>query len=320
MVELTCPRHLRARLRARASVLALAIATLSAPVARADEAPTSDSDAAAARTLYQQGMQAFQQKRFSEAALHFEAAADLRINAVTLYTAGLAWDNASRPERAADAYGRALDAEGLDAKQSATAAERVGQLERTLGTVSVQAPEGTRVQLDSFTEVNTPARLHASAGVHVLTVRMPGKPIERRDVTLDAGQIASIEIKEPEPPPPVVAAPVVASAPAPVVVRDQTFWTPRRVVGASVGVGGLALLGGAVLLGLSANDAEQAYTSAPSRAGLDHARSLETTTNVAFIAGGVLFAAGAVLVLWPSRDAPPAVGLGPSGATFRGTF
>ena len=81
---------------------------------------------------------------------------------VALYTAGLAWDLASAPERAADAYGRALEVGGLDPKQTALAKDRVAQLEKTLGTVAVAAPEGWRVQLDTFTEVPTPARLHAA--------------------------------------------------------------------------------------------------------------------------------------------------------------
>ena len=109
-----------------AAVLTLGALCLATEV-RAQETPTADS-AAEARAQYTQGTQAFQAKRYSEAALHFEAAAAFRVNAVALYTAGLAWDLASKPERAADAYARALEVQGLDAKQTKTAKDRIDAL------------------------------------------------------------------------------------------------------------------------------------------------------------------------------------------------
>jgi len=157
----------------------MVIAFGSSKPARADEPPAADS-AAEARQQYQEGTKAFSAKKYSEAALHFESAAAFKANAVALYTAALAWDLASRPERAADAYGRALEVSGLDIKQTNVARDRVGALERTLGTLLVSAPDGWKVQLDNLTESPTPARLHASAGVHTLNVRAPGKSLERR--------------------------------------------------------------------------------------------------------------------------------------------
>ncbi len=115
----------------------LALGALSLPVeARAQEVGVADS-AAEARAQYTQGTQAFQGKRYSEAALHFEAAAGFRVNAVALYTAGLAWDLASKPERAADAYSRALEVQGLDGKQTKIAKDRIEKLETTLGALAV---------------------------------------------------------------------------------------------------------------------------------------------------------------------------------------
>src|SRR5262245_10940893 len=125
--------------RSSAVVLAFALTattSLVSRVARADEPPTADS-AAEARQQYGLGTQAFAQKRYSEAALHFEAAAAFKANAVALYTAALAWDLASRPERAADAYSRSLEVPGLDAKQMAVAKDRISSLEKGLGTVAV---------------------------------------------------------------------------------------------------------------------------------------------------------------------------------------
>jgi len=317
-------RHARSFALAFAFAATVSAAVAVPTIARAEDAP---ADAAAeARTQYGQGMQAFQQKRFKEAALHFEAAAALRINAVTLYTAGLAWDNAALPERAADAYARALEVQGLDAKQTGLAKERVAQLERTLGTLAVSAPEGWKVQLDTFTEVPTPARLHGAPGVHALSVRAPGRPIERRDVSLDAGRVTTLELKD-EPkvtakvePEPVKQAPAPVAAPAP--LPRASFWITRRVVGVGVSSVGLAALGSAIVLGLNANDAKTAYDAGPTRESFDHASSLQTWTNVALVTGALLVAGGVALVAWPDKDgeAEVRVGIGPGGAMMGGTF
>lgn len=321
------PRGTRSRTSRRlAATFVLATALATPQLAHAQEPAPSQDAGAEARLQYQQGTQAFQQKRYSEAALHFEAAASLRTSSVALYTAGLAWDLASRPERAADAYSRALEVGGLDPKQGGLAKDRIGQLERTLGTVAVTAPEGWRVQLDTATEVSTPARLHGAPGVHGLSVRAPGKPIERRDVSLEAGKVVNLELKdEPKPPqkvePEPVKPPAVVQPPPPPPPRQQ-FWITRRVIGVGVGGVGLAALGAGVILGLNANDAKTAYEAGPTRESFDHASSLQTSTNIALIAGGVLLAGGIALVVIPDKDAEARVGVSPTpgGAVVTGRF
>ena len=318
---------MKGHVRTLAVGLVMAAASLAPARAAKAQEPTPAEAAAEARNQYQQGTQAFQQKRYSEAALHFEAAASFRTSSVALYTAGLAWDLASRPERAADAYARALDVGGLDAKQLGVAKDRVAQLEKTLGTVAVTAPEGWRVQLDTFTEVPTPARLHGAPGVHGLSVRAPSRPIERRDVSLEAGKVATLDLKDepkvvakapdPEPtkPAPVETAP---AAPRP----REPFWITRRVAGVGVAGVGLAALGSGIILGLNANDAMTAYDAGPTRESFDHASSLQAWTNVALITGGVLIAGGAALVLVPGADAERRVTLAPApgGAIVTGKF
>jgi len=304
--------------------LVMAPAWLAPGVAQAQEA-TPNEAAVEARQQYQQGTQAFQQKRYQEAALHFEAAASSRTSSVALYTAGLAWDLASKPERAADAYGRALEVGGLDPKQTGLAKDRVAQLETTLGTVAVAAPEGWRVQLDTFTEVPTPARLHAGAGVHGLSVRAPGKPIERRDVTLQAGKLVTIELKEePKVQPRVEVEPVKpppVAPPPPPPPRTQ-YWTTRRVAGVGVAGVGVAALGATLVLGLEANRAKTAYEAGPTRESFDHASSLQTWTNVALVSSVVLVAGGVALVLWPDPDGEGhvRVGAAPGGVVMAGKF
>jgi hypothetical protein len=309
---------------ARTLALALALTSLAPTLAYAQDAPVADT-ATEAREQYKQGSQAFQQKRYSEAALHFEAAASFRSNAGALFAAALAWDNASRPERAADAYGRSLEVGGLDPKQAVTAKDRVSQLEKTLGTVALTAPDGWRVQLDTFTEVAAPARLHGAPGVHGLSIRAPGKPIERRDVGLEPGKVVTLELKDepkivPREPEPVKPPPATLVLPPPAPPHE--FWIPRRVIGVGVGGVGVAVLGSTIILGLSADSAKTAYNAGPTRESFDHASSLQTWTNVAFISGLVLVGGGVALVLWPDgdREGRARFGLGPGGASMTGSF
>lgn len=304
---------------------ALALAALCcATEVRAQDVPVVDS-AAEARAQYAQGTQAFQLKRYAEAALHFEAAAAFRVNAVALYTAGLAWDNASNPPRAADAYARALAVPGLDPKQTKTAKTRIEALESALGSLDVTAPDGWKVQLDTFTEVPTPARLHGAPGPHALSVKAPGKPIERRDVTLEQGKATKLALEEktveapkPDPPPPPK---VDTTPPPPKQVVQRSYWITRRVIGVGVAGLGVAALGATAILGSEANGAKDAYNAGPTREAYDHASSLQTFTNVALIAGGVLLVGGIVLVVVPDvNDGRLEVGIGPTGARIGGTF
>jgi hypothetical protein len=311
--------------------LALALALASAAgVARADEPAPADA-AVEARQQYGLGTQSFKEQRYSEAALHFEAAAAFKANAVALYTAGLAWDRASRPDRAADAYARALDVPGLDEKKAATARERLSKIEKGLGTALVSAPDGWRVQLGAMTEVRAPARLHGPPGVHVLTARAPSDAIQRRDVTLEGGRVTTIEVKEePRPAPKPEPEPAAteekppekppAQEPLPARLREP-LWTSYRVAGVGVGALGVAALGAGVVLGTSANGAKDAYDAAPTRAAFDHASSLETWTNVSLVTGALLLAGGVALVVLPLGDRPEGhvrLGAAPGGLVVGG--
>ena len=312
-----------ARLASTAVALALFMPAFAQPAFAQDPPPPTADSATEARSQYQQGTQSFQAKKYEEAALHFEAAASFRSNAVALYTAALAWDLANKPDRAADAYGRSLTVGGLDPKQTTLAKDRVGQLEKMLGTATVTAPDGWRVQLDTFTEVATPARLHGTAGVHSLSVRAAGKSIERRDVTLDAGKVSTFELKDTPKVEPKVEKPPPPPPPPPLPPRlQESFWTTRRAVGVGVaGVGFMSVLSG-VILGLEANSARDAYNAAPTQASFDHAGSLQTWTNITFIAGGVLLAGGVALVVIPEKDEGKTVkvGVAPGGAMLAGSF
>lgn len=310
--------------RRLAWLLACAAISAASPAFADDPDPSVE-----ARQQYQQGTKAFSGKKYADAALHFEAAAALKPSAIALYTAALAWDLASRPERAADAYSRALEVPGLDEKQSNTARDRIAALEKSLGTVDVKAPDGWKVQLDSFTEVKAPAKLHGAPGAHSLSVKAPNKPVEKKDVTLEAGKVVNFDLKEEpkvepkveEPPKKEPEPPKDNNALPPRLAHP--FWTTPKVIGVGVAGVGVATLIGSVILGLNAKDAESAYNSAPTRPAFDHASSLQTWTNISIIAGAVLVAGGVALVVVPigeKNEVSMHGGLTPGGVSLGGKF
>ena len=255
--------------------------------------------AAEAKKQFGLGSKAFGAGRFVEAALAFEAAHFYKPNAVALYTAAIAWEQANQPERAADAFTRSLDAQGLSQQQIATAKERIAALEKSLGTLVVPGPDGAKAQIDALTEAPLPARLHAAPGSHTLTVRLAGAKGEKRDVNLEVGQAKDLDVTpakvEPKVDVPVIPPPKpVVAAPPPVA----TISIKRAIGFGALGVG-VASAVSALVFGLQAVSAGDAYDAAPSRAGFDHANSLATWSTVLWISAGVFVAGGITLVLIP---------------------
>lgn len=268
--------------------------------------------------------QALKAKHFAQAAQLFEAAAALGKQANTHYLAGLAWEQAERPERAADAFARAHLA---TSEGDASAKDRLDALERSLGTVDIKAPAGWTVQLDSGTEATAPARLHSVAGIHSLAISVPDRPIMRRDVRLEIGKPLALTLKDEPAPTAEKPKQETAAAAAPQHAAAAEKAPPnqfRRALGfTAIGLG-VASLGGTVLLGFQTINARDAFNTAPSRALYDHEQALMTWTNVTLVAGAVLVVGGVALVLWPSSSSSTEVTVGvaasPGGGSLVGTF
>jgi tetratricopeptide (TPR) repeat protein len=299
---------MRARSFSSGFILAFALASAPALSFAQDDATTAE-----AKKQFVAGTKAFSSGKFAEAATAFEAAAALKPNAVALYTAALAWEQASQSERAADDYGRAVElpAGSLTAQQESTAKERLASLEKVLGTLAVIGPDGTKVQLDQFTETVVPVRLHGTGGTHSLNVKLAGKPGEKREVLLEGGQMQKLDLA----PTPTVVKHVDDTTPPPqpkevVVEKPVSHFSALKAIGfTAIGVGGASALA-ALILGLSAQDAGDAYNRAPNHDAYVHANALADWCNGAWITAGLLVAVGVTLVLIPEKSggdaaAPP---------------
>ncbi len=318
--------------------LSLVCASWTSTAAGQGASPDATDPIATARKEYGAGKEAYAAKRFAEAALHFEAAAAIRPHAVTIYTAALAWDAASKPERAADDYSRSLDVAGLDAKQQENARARLTSLEAALGTIIVKGPDGAHVQLEGLSETTVPARLHGPPGAHVLLARFTGdKPAVRKDITLELNQVGNLELKEEVAPPPTDKPKPKPKEDEPPKPTEPPPSEPKAapakfpfMKAAGVGAAGLGVgfLVGGTVLGLNALSAKDAYNAGPTQSSFDHANGLATWSTVAFVAGAVFTAGGVALLLIPdSKESSVKAGTGrlqlsplPGGASLSGAF
>ncbi len=273
-----------------------------------------------AKKRYASGQKSVAQRQFVEAALHFEAAHAYAPSGVSLISAAIGWESANLPQRAADAYARALDEPGLRKAQTAHAKGRLEALERSLATLVVSGDEGIRVQLDDNVDVPVPARLHGTPGIHRLAVWSKGKIIGRRDLFLRLArpEATTVPWRDDAPPPPAPPPP-----PPPPPAPRVDVW--KFVGGAAIGAGVAGAAGG-LLLQLSADGIRAASAQGSTPEATAALRSSAETTQAfavaSWVAAGVFVAGGLALVLWPRGSERPPVTLTPTvaGALVRTTF
>ncbi|HSO31953.1 MAG TPA: hypothetical protein VLT33_05540 [Labilithrix sp.] len=191
--------------------------------------------------------------------------------------------------------------------------------------IDVDAP-GATVRIDDQAK-GPPGLLEIAPGRHRIEVRAPGRASAAQDVVLVGDRDATLSFTlrpEEEAPPiaPPVAAPVVTYAPTP--------WPTLGWIG--VGVGGAALVTGVILdvavLGPKVDDYRAAAASGDvaARDLRDSASALQTATLVTYVAGGVIGAGGAALLLFAPKESRrgasvvPAVGPGHAGLVTRFAF
>ncbi len=309
----------------RRTLLALAL-FLGAWVS-AGNAGAAGSEKTAAEN-FQAGVTAYAHGEFRAAAALFEGAYRTQPRGAAVYNAGLAWESAGEPTRAADAYAAALARSDLSDEQGRDARTRLAALERSLGRLHVTAPAGTSAAIDRVSYGGSVAA-HVLAGDHEVQVVFGDGRGETRRVVVAAGSLTVVEFMTPPSPPVSRAAVVVppkprphppAAAPAPLwstFSRGTVGWI---ALGASV-----PLVATAGVLGQSALRSRDDYdASGHTNQGLrDTAASLRLWTNVAWIAGAAAAGAGIYLLLTPTdTDAAAAteVRLGPGDVRLRVLF
>ena len=127
---------------------------------------------------------------------------------------------------------------------------------------------------------------------------------------------SEVKIEPPPPPRPVV------------VAQAEPLFGPMRIAGVAVGAVGIAGIVVGAVLGSSAqtlrSQAVQDPTASGAQSKYNSAKSNALGANIAYVAGGVLVAAGVVLAIVPvftsSSAQHSSLQLGPTGATYTLTF
>jgi hypothetical protein len=288
----------------------------------------SDADRATARELGQDGQAALDAKDYAAAEDHFRRA-DALFHAPTLLLgyaraeAGLgklvsaseAYNRIIRegaPVGAPDAFVKAVEA----AKAETSAVEaRIASV-----TVVVSGPDSPTVTLDdqSLPIAALGVRRPVDPGSHVVKATASGwNPTEASFTVLDGGTAnTTLTMTQAAAPPPTPAALPGAGGPipgagAPEPDRGSTaghgsWQVPAGWVG--IVAGGLGLATGAVAGGIAIGKHSSLATECKTdckQADIDSYHAIGAISTAGFVAGGVLAAAGLVLVLTAPPSAPP---------------
>jgi hypothetical protein len=336
-------------MRLRSVVVSLAFA-LSLGIATSPEARAqSDADRATARSLGQEGQQAFENKDYATAEDRFRRA-DKMVHAPTLIL-GLARALAAEgkyveaqesynrmireglPAGAPDVFKRALE----DAKKEVDGvAAKVGGV-----TITVKAAGGTdipdpQVVLDEhpINSASLGVRRAIDPGPHVLRATADGyKPGELKFSMSEGGSADEPLILEKDlnaapvaAAPPHAAAPMAAAspdvAPAPSNARKIAPWVAFGVGGAGLVVGGIT---GILAMGKHSTlsgECKPTCETTTAQSDLSSYHTIGAISTVGFIVAGAGAAVGAILLVTQPKTAPttgvrivPAIGLGSLGAT-----
>ncbi len=338
---------MRLRSVAVSLAFALSLGLAASPEARAQ----SDADRATARSLGQEGQQAFEAKDYATAEDRFRRA-DKMVHAPTLVL-GLAraltaegkfveaqesYNRIIReglPAGAPDVFKRALD----EAKKEVDAvAAKVGAV-----TITVKAAGGAdipdpQVVLDEhpINSASLGVRRAIDPGPHVLRATADGyKPGEIRFSMTEGGSADEpLTLDKDLSAAPVAAAPVTTPAPAAATTPDLSAsespskarkiapWVAFGVGGAGLVLGGIT---GILAMGKHstlAGECKPNCTTTTAQSDLSSYHTIGAISDVGFILAGVGGAVGAILLVTQPRSAPttgvrivPTVGLGTLGAT-----
>lgn len=301
-----------------------------APCALAQQPTPPPGDAASratARQLALEGVAAHGRADWPAVIDRFERAEQLFHAPVHLRYLAIAYERSAQPNmvRAAETWQRlsqeqlAADAPQVFRDAVAEARRELERLDGRLGHLAVELSptlqgatvtlDGQPVPADALSSVR-----YVDAGPHTVRAQLAGRPDVERQINVPPGGTERVRL---DPPAPAVEAPVVVAPRTTTVLRPN----PLRTVGfVTAGVGGAALVGGLITGLMASSEYDQLALDCPmmrctTQAQLDRRSSVDTlsaTSTALFISGGVLAAAGVVLILvGKPREETVQVSVGP---------
>jgi hypothetical protein len=307
-------------------------------------AQASASDKAAAEALFDQGLRLMKQNSFAEACPKLEESNRIDPAVGTLLYLGECYERVGKTASAWATFREAasLATNSNQPERARTASTRAQELEPKLSRLSIElAPEVARIQgviVKRGAQRIEPSLygtpLPVDPGEYRVEVTAPGYEAWSTPITVPTGGgNASVRVpglvKAPESASPAAQPAADTRSPTPAVTlspqpaRDagaSSSLTTQETLGLVVGGVGIVGVGLGSYFGVRAisknSDAEELCTTDVlcGREGLkktDDARADANFSNIAFIAGGVLFTTGVVLYLTGGRSQPQSVALVP---------
>ncbi|MDB4943692.1 MAG: hypothetical protein JWP97_3226 [Labilithrix sp.] len=328
--------------KARALAMILSASVFAGVVGHAGDAwaEASESQSAAAESLFQEARKLMDAKRYGEACPKLAASHKLAPAVGTLLNLA---DCYERNNQLASAWVRFHEAVGLAQRlgrpdREKTARDRADKLEPRLLRLTINAKDpSVEVKLDG-TALDAAAlgtAVPVDPGKHTVDASAKGKKPYATSVDVSersrspSVDIPALEIDpdHPEKAPVVAATEEPARSPDP--PRGDDGGTQRLLGGVAMGVGGVGLVLGTIY-GLRTSskwsEAQDHCTGTDcDRTGVELATSAKnagTVSTITFIAGGVFVAGGAILFFTaPSgKKSAAQVGVGPGSIQLRGTF
>jgi hypothetical protein len=186
----------RARL---AAIAVLAVATLAAPLVRAQKAPpASGPEIEEAKRHFQQGVALYNDGNYNGALAEFEAAYRVRPSPGVLYNIGLSQKALFRYAESIDTLERYLREETkLAGERKAEVTQLISEMKALLADVTVTiTPPGAAVMVDGRAAGTAPLTgpLRIAAGNHVIEVLAEGYRPQRRELMISAGVPVKLNI------------------------------------------------------------------------------------------------------------------------------
>ncbi|MEM6957694.1 MAG: hypothetical protein AAF645_18515 [Myxococcota bacterium] len=262
---------------------------------------TALGDVPDASQLFRAASAAFESGDYEAAGRAFEAAHNLVPSSAALYNAGIAWERAGDPFRAADCFVRAQEGE-LTGEQRRHALEAA----RPEGAAQLSVRGVGRVSVDGRSEREAPTTFILAAGAYVL--RPNGQRTEVID--LAAGERRTVELAESAPMEeasggaPSVTPAAAAAAANRLTTASEPPGRERRLVRAAVPLLSTAgaLFVSALAVGAGARRSRDAFVNGgQENADLrDETLRRRRSTNALIVAGSVVGVVGTFL-LWRGR-------------------
>lgn len=311
----------------------LAGALLWAPLARAAGA----DDKAAAQAMFDEGRKLMDQGKYAQACPKLEASQRLDPGAGTLLNLAACYEKNGQTASAWVTYTDAATASRERHPDWAQRADaRVKALQPTLSHLTIEAPSGAAVTRDGkqLDAGSFGAAMPVDPGHHVIDASAPNKKPFHQEVDVgakgaDARVVVTLE-DAPVTQQTTTTNPITTPPPPP--TESSGSGSGVRIAGITmIGVGVAGVIVGGIFGGLAIgkkNDAAPLCTSdfskctTAGKAIVDDALAFGTVSTIAFIAGGVLAAAGVVVfVLAPKKkEANVSFSVSPFGVSMGGSF